>query len=258
MFSKRKMFQDILANKRAYEFLLNALAVGEIDSAIGIDKLANLISDPVLKRRTLRLYGDEIKHGRLFTRRLKDFGLEPQAMEKRLDYETFLHDQNFGLDNGRLEFDKPLNDDEIVLWLAACLIREERACIELTGMKDCFETDKRTNEILTEIMTDEYHHVGYAMSGLQAYEKKGYGPRIRALVTKYRRMEAKVHAQVSVNFTEEFFKLLNYPKWFFKLAVFGIWVSAFFRMLFPRPLVQESVVREKAPKEFLALEEAVA
>lgn len=258
MFSKRKMFEQILANKEAYEFLLNALAVGEIDSSIGIDKLAGLISDPVLKRKTLRLYGDEVKHGRLFSRRLKDFGLEPKAMDKRLDYETFLHDENFGLDNGRLDVNKPLEDEEIVLWLAGCLVREERACVELTGMKDCFEKDKKTYRLLSEIMNDEYRHVGYAMAGLQAYEKKGYKEKIRRLLTRYRRLEARVHAQVSVNFTKEFFRILNYPKWFLGLAIMAIWVEAFFRYLFPTPLVKEKEVRGKAPGEFLLLEEAVA
>lgn len=258
MFSKRKMFEDILANQEAYQFLLNALAVGEIDSAIGIDKLANLITDPVLKRRTLRLYGDEIKHGRLFSRRLKDFGLQPKPMDKRLDYETFLHDESFGLDNGRLDLNRPLSDDEIVLWLTACLVREERACVELTGMKECFENDKRTYRVLSEIMTDEYRHVGYAMSGLLAYEKKGYGKRIAALLTKYRRMEAKVHAQVSVNFTEEFFRILGYPKWFLGLAKMAIWVGAFFRWLFPAQMIKEKEVRDKAPGEFLALQEVAA
>lgn len=258
MLSKRKMFEDILANEKSYHFLLNALAVGEIDSSIGIDKLANLIQDPVLKRKTLRLYGDEVKHGRLFSRRLKDFGLEPQAMDKRLDYETFLHDQDFGLDNGRLEINKPLDDQEIVRWLAGCLVREERACVELTGMKECFEKDKKTYRVLSEIMNDEFRHVGYAMSGLQSYAKKGYKKQINQLLTMYRRMEAKVHAQVSINFTREFFNLLKYPKWLFYLACGAIWVEAAVRYLLPGPLVKEKEVREKAPGEFLALEEAVA
>jgi len=247
-----------MANPEAYHFLLNALAVGEIDSSIGIDKLAAIIADPVLQKKTLRLYGDEVKHGRLFSQRLKEFGLEPKPMDKRLDYETFLHDSEFGLDNGRLEINKPLNDDEIIRWLAGCLVREERACAELTGMKECFEKDPRTFEVLTEIMGDEYRHVGYALAGLLAYEKKGYGQRIQQLLTMYRRMEAKVHAQVSVNFTREFFRMLNYPKWFFGLAVMAIWVEATFRFLFPKPLITEKEVRQKAPGEFAELQAAAA
>lgn len=250
------MFEHILATPEAYHFLLNALAVGEIDSSVGIDKLASIISDPVLKNKTLRLYGDEVKHGRLFSRRLKECGLLPKPMDKRLDYETFLHDSNFGLDNGRLENKTPLSDDEIIRWLAGCLVREERACVELTGMKDCFEKDPQTYAVLTEIMGDEYRHVGYAMAGLMAYERKGYGARIQQLLTMYRRMEAKVHAQVSVNFTNEFFRMLRYPKWFFRLAVMAIWVEALFRFLFPKPLIPEKEVRQKAPGEFADLQPA--
>jgi len=179
-------------------------------------------------------------------------------MDKRLDYETFLHDKNFGLDNGRLEVNNPLSDEEIVMWLAACLVREERACVELTGMKDIFEKDQETFKVLSEIMGDEYRHVGYAMAGLQAYGKKGYKTMIDELLTKYRRMEAWVHAEVSKNFTEEFFKLLGYPNWFLVLAKMAISVDAFFRYLMPTPLVKEKEIREKAPGEFLALEEAVA
>jgi len=257
MFSKQKMFQDIMANEEAYKFLLNALAVGEVDSSVGIDRLAELIDDPVLKRKTLRLYGDEVKHGRLFTKRLKECGMDPRPMDKRLDYETFLHDADFGLDNGRLKDNRPLNDDEIVRWLAGCLVREERACAELTGMKECFESDKKTSRVLTEIMGDEYRHVGYAMAGLQAYEKKGFGARINQLLTQYRKMEATVHAQVSINFTQEFFRMLNYPKWLYSLAVMAIWVEAGLRWLFPKPLIAEREVREKAPGEFMVLEEAV-
>lgn len=258
MFSKPKMFERILANQEAYHFLLNALAVGEIDSSVGIDKLANLVRDPVLKRKTLRLYGDEVKHGRLFSRRLKDFGLEPKPMDQRLDYETFLHEVEFGLDNGRLEVNKPLEDEEIIKFLASCQVREERACRELTGMMECFEKDRKTARVLAEIMKDEYRHVGYAMAGLEHYARKGYRPMIKRLLTGYRRLEAKVHARVSVNFTREFFRILRYPRWFFALACAAIWVEALFRILFPRPLVKEKEIREKAPGEFVAFEEAVA
>lgn len=257
MLSKRKMFKDIMSNEKAYHFLLNAMAVGEIDSAQGIDTLANLIEDPVLKRRTLRLYGDEIKHGRLFSKRLKEFGLEPQPLDVRLDYETFLHEVDFGLDNGRLESTKPLTDEEIIKFLTGCQVREERACVELTGMMEYFEKDKKTYRMLSEIMNDEYRHVGYAMGSLEVYAKKGYGHRIKKLLTQYRRMEAKVHAQVSINFSRIFFDLLNYPKWLFKLSCVAIWVQAFFRMLLPTSLVNEKEIRQKAPAEFRPLEPAL-
>jgi hypothetical protein len=72
--SRSAFFRRILGTPAAREFLLNSLAVGEADSALDLDRVAEHVTDPLLSRRIYRHFAEEQKHARRFRQLLEAQG----------------------------------------------------------------------------------------------------------------------------------------------------------------------------------------
>lgn len=211
MLSKRSIFRDILANPEAHKFLLNSLAVGEADSAKGLDRVAELMPEPATKKRVLIHHAEEQKHGRLFGDRLRRSGAEPTALPPELDYENALQATGFGLPMDRLKDDAPFTPDDEIKFFCGARINEERAVREMRNLIPELKSDADTYAVLDEILRDEYGHLAYSAFELARLAKAGHEARIRATMVAYRKKEAKVHGDLSIAFMERLTKILGYP-----------------------------------------------
>lgn len=210
MLSKRAIFRDILANAEAHKFLLNSLAVGEADSAKGLDRVAELMTEPATKKRVLRHFVEEEKHGRLFTERLRRFGADPSPLPPELDYERALQATGFGLPMERLKDDAPFTPDDEIRFFCGARINEERAVLEMRNLIGELTSDVDTHQVLDEILRDEYGHLAYSAFELQRLAKAGHEPKIRATMVDFRKKEARVHGDLSIAFMERLTKMLGY------------------------------------------------
>jgi hypothetical protein len=84
---------------------LNSLAVGEADSALDLDRIADHVEDKVLSRKIYRHFTEENKHARLFRKHLESHGLTPKPLPPELDYETT--GQMYGMDTPKARIDDP-------------------------------------------------------------------------------------------------------------------------------------------------------
>src|SRR4026207_783714 len=108
VFTLRTLLADIVADREAHVFVLNALAVGERDSARGLDSLAELICDSVIKQRVRRHHAEEMRHYELFSARLRQFGLSPIGIAHEFDYVGQLQACGWGLPPDRAKSGLPL------------------------------------------------------------------------------------------------------------------------------------------------------
>ena len=166
MLSRRSFFQRLLANGEARRFLLNSLAVGEAESAVDLDRVADHVPDPVLARRIYRHYAEEQRHARAFRRHLESEGFSCVPLPPELDYERLAQRFGMGTPKARLDDPRPFDDDDLILFFAGSKAGEERACAEMEGLIRDLAADAPTAELLRSIHSDELRHVSYATAAL--------------------------------------------------------------------------------------------
>jgi ferritin-like protein len=233
MLSKRSVFRDLRARPQAYHFFLNALAVGEADSARDLGRVAEHIADPRIRAKVERHYADEQKHGRLMTDRLRELGLTPEPLPPDFDYDQALQRLGYGLNYSRLDDPRPFDDQDLLDFFVGSKVNEERAVAEMEGIIDHLAPDAPTHARLAEILRDEYKHVAYATHELNLLAARGHRDRINAMLRRFRRLEARAHRMVSIHFMERLMRLLGYPalvRWGARLAIEGAYL---WRLAFP-------------------------
>ncbi len=212
MLSRSAFFRRILACRPARELLLNSLAVGEADSAVGLDRVAEHVTDALLSRRIYRHFAEEQKHARLFRRHLEEQGFTCSPLPPELDYERHAQRFRMGTPSARLDDPRPFDDLDLVLFFAGSKAGEERACAELEGLIRDLSGDPATAALLREIHADEVRHVSYATEELQRLADAGLGRRVRRELRSARRAEARAHRAVSRAFMARLMELLGVPR----------------------------------------------
>jgi hypothetical protein len=243
MLSKRSVFRDLMARPRAYHFFLNALAVGEADSARDLGRVAEHIADARIRAKVQRHYEDETKHGRLMAERLAELGIAPERLPPDLDYDQALQNLGYGLHYSRLDDPRPFDDGDLLDFFVGSKVNEERAVAEMEGIIEHLAADAETHARLAEILHDEYRHVAYATHELNLLAARGHRDRINQMLRRFRRLEARAHRMVSINFMERLLRLLGYPavvRWGARLAIEAGYVG---RLLFPGPDLEPAPAR---------------
>jgi hypothetical protein len=246
MLSRRSFFERILANREARELLMNSLAVGEADSAIGLDRASEHVEDPVLSRKIYRHYAEEKKHARLFGRRLEALGVEAKPLPPDLDYEGLVRRFEMGTPQERYDDPRPFDQADLIRFLVGCKAGEERACAEMHGLIQDFKSvgiDAETIAVLEEIYGDEIRHVSYATEELNRIAAKGPADReeVVTALRRGRRAEARAHRIVSRTFLARLMTLAGVPGWIRFFAGIAIDVQCTVRFLFPGGLDQPLV-----------------
>ncbi|MBI3268794.1 MAG: ferritin-like domain-containing protein [Planctomycetes bacterium] len=237
------IFHDMVKHPAALQLVLNAMSVGETNSGQDLHRVADLIPDPDLKRRVLKHYADEMKHGKIFGGRLQEIGGKLEPLPADLDYEEALHRYSFGLLRERLKEDQPLSDDDLIKFFAGARVTEATAISDLEMARKGFEVDPPTERVLAEVLKDEYNHVAYATEELERLAGRGHGPRINALLAEYERLEAQARRDISRAFMTRMLPILEYSLPLRVAIRIGIEVEYFWRRLFPK----KHDIRAKAP-----------
>jgi hypothetical protein len=236
--TRRSFFRRLLANQEAREFLMNSLAVGEADSALDLDRVAEHVQDEVLSRRIYRHHAEEKRHARLFGKRLADLGFAPHPLPEELDYERYAQRFGMGTPKARLDDPRAFDEDDIILFFAGSKAGEERACAEMQGLIGALSEDPETVALLRTIHADEVRHVSYATEELQRLSALGKREKVLEQLRAARRAEARAHRLVSRAFMGHLMRMLDYPRWVQFFA--GIQIDLMFglRWLFPGGLDQ--------------------
>ncbi len=241
--TRRSFFRRIVAHPEARELLMNSLAVGEADSALDLDRIAEHIPDAVLSRRVYRHYAEENRHARLFRKRLEELGFGAHPLPPELDYERAAQRFGMGTPKARLDDPAPFSPDDLLLFFCGSKAGEERACAEMEGLiSGLGETDPDTAAVLRTIHGDEIRHVSYATAELQRLAAAGRRRQVLRTLRAARRAEARAHRQVSRAFMGRLFGLLGIPGWMRWFGGLAIDASFAWRWLFPggldAPLVE--------------------
>jgi len=236
--TRRSFFQRLLANQEAREFLMNSLAVGEADSAVDLDRIAEHVRDEALSRRIYRHHAEERRHARLFGKRLTELGFSPRPLPPELDYERYVQRFGMGTPKARIDDPRPFDENDIILFFAGSKAGEERACSEMEGLIEALAEDPETVTLLREIHGDEIRHVSYATEELQRIAGLGQRSKVLRMLRAARRAEARAHRHVSRAFMRHLMQMLDYPSWIQTLAGLGIDLAFVARWLFPGGLDQ--------------------
>jgi rubrerythrin len=231
--SRSAFFRRILACPPARELMLNSLAVGEADSAVGLDRVAEHVTDPLLSRRIYRHFAEEQKHARLFRRHLEERGFRCAPLPPELDYERYAQRFRMGTPKARLDDPRPFDDADLILFFAGSKAGEERACAELEALIADLGADPETVALLRTIHADELRHVSYATEELQRLAAAGLAGRVRSELRAARRAEARAHRAVSRAFMARLMALLGVPRPIRAFAGLAIDASFAWRWLFP-------------------------
>lgn len=233
MLSRGAFFRRILYTPRAREFLLNSLAVGEADSAKGLDRVAEHVPDARLAARIYRHYAEEQKHARLFRRHLEAQGYRATPLPAELDYERYAQRYGMGTPNARLDDPAPFDDADLILFFAGSKAGEERACAEMAELIRDLAADAETAALLRSIHADEIRHVSYATEELNRLAAAGYRPLVLRTLRAARRAEARAHRAVSRAFMGRLFELLGVPRVVRFFGGLAIDAGFLLRWLFP-------------------------
>jgi hypothetical protein len=233
MLTRSGIFRRILEIPPAREFLLNSLAVGEADSAIDLDRVAEHVLDPVLSRRIYRHFAEEQKHARLFRRHLEAQGFQCSPLPPELDYERYVQRYGMGTPKARLDDPTPFSDEDLIVFFCGSKAGEERACAEMEGLIRDLGADAETAELLRVIHADELRHVSYATLELQRFAERGLRAQVLGELRRARRAEARAHRAVSRAFMKRLLGLLGVSRAIQLFAGLAIDASFLARWLFP-------------------------
>ncbi len=241
MLTRRSFFRRLLSNQEARELLMNSLAVGEADSALDLDRVAEHVPEEALSRRIYRHYAEENRHARLFRKRLEELGFAPKPLPPELDYERYVQRFGMGTPKARLDDPRPFDDDDLILFFSGSKAGEERACAEMEELIEALAADPDTVKLLTAIHGDEIRHVSYATEELNRLADAGRRDAVLRTLRLARRAEARAHRAVSRAFMGRLMTLLGYPRWMQALGGIGIDLAFLWRFLFPGGLDQPIV-----------------
>lgn len=252
MLSRSSFFRKILANDEARQFLMNSLAVGEADSAVGLDKAAEHVRDPILARKIYRHFAEENRHARVLGRRLEELGVPPRPLPPELDYEQYVRRYEMGIPMSRLEDPRPFETPELIKFLVGCKAGEERACAEMEGLLRDLSSDAGTVRVLREIHDDEIRHVSFATEELNRLADAGHRDEVRRALRQARRAEARAHRAVSRAFMNRLMGILGTSPVIRFFAGLAIDVQFVAKWLFPgdldRPWVQDPMPVPERPR----------
>lgn len=221
MLSTHAIFEEIRSNDEAFRLLAGTASKNELQGGWENERIAQLTQDPVLAAKILRHGQDESKHGRLFAAFLRRRGLEPAAVPEHADYCMLLERQGIGLSHARLREDRPLTNEEIIVYLAHSRVTEQRAMEQVAQMLDCFRDDAELKRGLAMVADDEVNHLSYCHEELLRFDALGYGDFIRRTLRRYAQAEIRTTREVSLAFVGAIGAILRWPAWKRALLALG-------------------------------------
>ena len=212
---------------------MNSMAVGEADSAVGLDLAAEHVTDPVLSRKIYRHFAEERRHARVFGKRLEELGFAPKPLPPELDYEKLVQRYQMGIPMSRYDDPTPFSSEELIRFFVGCKAGEERACLEMEGLIRDLEGDPDTVVVLRQIYDDELRHVSFATEELQRLADAGQRGEVVRALRAGRRAEARANRVVTRAFMGHLMRMLGIPALVRFFAGVSVDVQFLAKWLFP-------------------------
>jgi len=214
MLSPRSLFQEILDHDESYRLFCSIAAGGEAQGGWENGRIAALVPESLrgLARRIARHGADEDKHGRIFRALLRRRGLEPCEVPPDTDYTMLLERQGIGLAHERLRSDRPLTEQDIIVYLAHSRVTEQRAAEQMALLVRHFGDHPELGRAVRQIARDEDGHLAYCHEELLRLAAAGHGDTIRRTLRTCALAEIRVHRDVSLAVMARMGRILGWSR----------------------------------------------
>ncbi len=196
--SARAIYDEIRSNDETFRLFCSIAAKGESQGGWENARISGLTPDRVLGAKVARHGADEEKHGKIFLSLLRRRGLETVDVPPQADYCMLLERRGIGLPHARLRQEQPLTDEELLAYLVHSRVTEQRAAEEVELQKKLFADDPELGKAVRTIAVDEENHLAYCHEELLRFVERGHGPRVRAMLRHYARVEIQTYRDVSL------------------------------------------------------------
>lgn len=199
MLSPRAIYGEIFSNDEAYRLFCSIAASGEAQGGWENGRIAELVPDSCrdLAPKIARHGADEDKHGRIFNALLRKRRLSPVPVPADTDYTMRLEHLGIGLAHSRLRADQPLEEADIIAYLAHSRVTEQRAAEQMRSLRRYSAGHADVSRAVAMISADEDNHLAYCHEELLRLAAAGHRRDIESVLQATARAEIAVYRDVS-------------------------------------------------------------
>jgi rubrerythrin len=199
MLSPRAIYGEIFSNDQAYQLFCSIAASGEAQGGWENGRIAELVPDSCrdLAPKIARHGADEDKHGRIFTALLRKRRLSPVPVPADTDYTMRLENLGIGLAHSRLRADRPLDEADIIAYLAHSRVTEQRAAEQMRSLRRHSADNADASRAVAMISADEDNHLAYCHEELLRLAAAGHRGDIEEMLRATAKAEIAVYRDVS-------------------------------------------------------------
>jgi hypothetical protein len=210
----KSLFQEILDDDEAFRLFCSIAASGEAQGGWENGRIAALLPESLgyLAPRVARHGADEDKHGRIFNALLHKRDLTPVPVPPETDYTMILEREGIGLSHRKLSADKPLDEHDVIAYLAHSRVTEQRAGEQMRMLVRYFGDDQVVGKAVRMISRDEDNHLAYCHEELLRLAAVGRGREIKDLLDLSAAAEIRVYRDVSLAVMGRMAEILRWPK----------------------------------------------
>ncbi|MFF8377499.1 ferritin-like domain-containing protein [Streptomyces sp. NPDC015661] len=214
MLTAKGLFQEIIDNDESFRLFCSIAASGESQGGWENARIAALVAPGMraLAPKITRHGADEDKHGRIFNALMKKRGLEPVPVPPDTDYTMLLEQRGIGLAHEKLRADRPLTEEDVVVYLAHSRVTEERAADQMQLLVKHFGDHPELGRAIRMICNDEDNHLAYCHEELLRLARQGHGRLIQRTLRASALAEIQVYRDVSLAVMRHMGRILNWPK----------------------------------------------
>jgi hypothetical protein len=214
MLTAKGLFQEIIDDDESFRLFCSIAASGESQGGWENARIAALVAPGMsaLAPKITRHGADEDKHGRIFNALMKKRGLEPVPVPPDTDYTMLLEQRGIGLAHEKLRADRPLTEEDVVVYLAHSRVTEERAAEQMQLLVKYFGDHPELGKAIRMICNDEDNHLAYCHEELLRLARQGHGRLIQRTLRESALAEIRVYRDVSLAVMRHMGRILKWPK----------------------------------------------
>ncbi|MFI0927427.1 ferritin-like domain-containing protein [Streptomyces sp. NPDC021012] len=214
MLTAKGLFQEIIDNDESFRLFCSIAASGESQGGWENARIAALVAPGMrdLAPKITRHGADEDKHGRIFNALMRKRGLEPVPVPPDTDYTMLLEQRGIGLAHEKLRADRPLTEEDVVVYLAHSRVTEERAADQMQLLVKYFGDHPELGRAIRMICNDEDNHLAYCHEELLRLARQGHGRLIQRILRESALAEIRVYRDVSLAVMRHMGRILHWSK----------------------------------------------
>ncbi|MFE5915268.1 ferritin-like domain-containing protein [Streptomyces wedmorensis] len=214
MLTAKGLFQEIIDNDESFRLFCSIAASGEAQGGWENARIAALVAPGMrdLTPKITRHGADEDKHGRIFNALMKKRGLDPVPVPADTDYTMLLEERGIGLAHEKLRADRPLTEEDVIVYLAHSRVTEQRAADQMDMLVTYFGDHPELGKAIHMIDDDEVNHLAYCHEELLRLARQGHGRLIQRTLRESALVEIQVYRDVSLAVMRHMGRILGWPK----------------------------------------------